>query len=133
MKLAEFVQKHNGQHVNFDNVHGAQCMDLYRQYVGEVLGLPQSPLVAGAADVWRRYQKAHYERIRNGLDNYPAPGDIVIWSRSYGPAGHIAIAVEADRNSLTCFSQNDPGGTRAGLKLYNYRGVLGWLHPKEDA
>lgn len=132
MNLTEFIQKYSGEYINFDAVYGPQCMDLYRMYVKEVLCLPQSAPVAVAADVWRRYPAAHYTRIINTPTNYPTPGDIVIWSRWYGPAGHIAIAVTADSKGLICFSQNDPTGERAGLRRYGYRSVYGWLHPKGE-
>ena len=133
MLLAEFVQKYVNKYVNFDTVYGPQCMDLYRQYVKEVLELPQSVGVRGAADVWTKYPVEHYDRTANTPDNFPLPGDIVIWRRWYSllPVGHIAIAVSADRDRLVCFSQNDPGGRQAGLKEYGYKNILGWLHPKD--
>lgn len=136
MTLDEFVQEYTGQSIDWDGNWGPQCMDLIRKYIEQVLCIPQLPLVRGAADVWRNYQAEYYDRIANGPTNYPLPGSIVIWSRGYGgrpiakSTGHIAIAIEGDPNFMVCFSQNDPVGTRCGLKKYTYNHVLGWLCPK---
>lgn len=134
MTLQEFIDLNAGQYVNFDTMYGPQCMDLYRKYVQDVLGFNQSKPVRNAAAVWYNYPLALYERIANGPTNYPQPGDIVIWSKWYSRSltGHIAICVDAGDSWLTCFSQNDPGGTPAMLKEYGYRHVLGWLRPKVD-
>lgn len=131
MNLAEFITKYTDEYINFDTIYGPQCMDLYRQYVKEVLEFPQSELVAGAADVWTNYPEEYYDRITNGPYNFPIHGDVVIWSRAYGPDGHIAVAVEADSMKLVCFSQNDPTNTPALEKTYTYNNILGWLHPKK--
>jgi hypothetical protein len=132
MTLDEFVTAHNGQYVNFDQVYGPQCMDLYRVYVRDVLGFEQSKGVANAWQVYYNYPAALWERIPNGPTNYPQPGDVVIWSRWYSRSltGHIAICVDAGDSWLTCFSQNDPGGSPCILKEYGYRYVLGWLRPR---
>lgn len=132
MDLAEFIAKYEMKFVHFDDMYGAQCMDLYRVYVREVLGFEQSALVRNAAAVYHNYPAKHWERIANGRTNFPLPGDVVIWSKWYSRSltGHIAIAESATINDLVCFSQNDPGGSPAILKRYNYRHVLGWLHPR---
>ena len=43
MTLTQFIKKYLGTKVDFDGKYGAQCVDLYRQYCAEVLGVPQSP------------------------------------------------------------------------------------------
>jgi len=108
-------------------------MDLYRLYVREVLvGFDQSAPVRNAAAVWHNYDPALWERIAYADGLYPQPGDIVIWSKWYSRSltGHIAICVTAGESWLTCFSQNDPGGTPARLREYGYARVLGWLRPR---
>ena len=39
MCLDEFVKKYENKKVDFDGVYGAQCVDLFRQYVKECLGI----------------------------------------------------------------------------------------------
>lgn len=132
MTLQEFIDINAGQFVNFDAVYGPQCMDLYRQYVQDVLGFPQSNGVANAWQVYHNYPTKYWERITNNPTNFPQPGDVMIWSKWYSRSltGHIAIVVEADASrALWCFSQNDPGGTPAMLREYDYTRVLGWLRP----
>ena len=133
MTLQEFIDKYNGKFIDYDGHYGAQCQDLYRQYVQEVLGFPQSPGVVGAKDNWDAYLPDYYERIPNTPEGVPQPGDIMIWGASYGPYGHVAVVTEATLTTFKCFSQNDPTGAPCGIKLYRtYKPTLGWLHPKTN-
>ena len=129
--LEQFIAKWTGKGIDFDGSFGNQCQDLYRQYVKEVLGFPQSPAVPGAKDNWGKYLPEYYERISNSLTGVPVKGDIMIWGASYGPYGHVAIVTEATVNTFKCFSQNDPTGSLPAIRWYkNYNGTLGWLRPK---
>lgn len=131
MTLDGFVNRweNDPKGIDFDGAFSTQCMDLYRAYVRDVLGYPQSPPVVGAKDVWDTYLKTHYTRVANTSDGVPPRGSVMIWSGKYGPFGHIAIVLEADKNSFTAFSQNDPLGAKCIKKVYNYNNVLGWLIP----
>ena len=129
MTLDEFITKWNGKKCDFDGFYGGQCVDLYRMYVQEVLGVPQSPGVQGAKDIWDSYLTEYYDRISNTPDGVPEKGDIMIWGSDYGQYGHVAIVTEANKDTFTCFSQNDPLGALCGLKKYSKWGK-GWLHPK---
>jgi hypothetical protein len=133
MTLDEFVKKNKGEKLDFDDAFGAQCMDLYRFYVRDVLVLPQSPPVIGAKNVWDTYLKQYYTRVRNTLSAIPEKGDIVIWGERYGKFGHIAVILEADLRKFIAFSQNDPLGKPCIIKEYRYDRILGWLHPKAEA
>lgn len=130
MTLDNFVEKYKGKFVDFDGAYGAQCTDLYRQYVKEVLGFPQSPGVVGAADIWTSYLPDYFDKVPNTPEGIPQSGDIVIWNRRYGAYGHVAIVIKADINTMTCFSQNDPIGQPCIIKQYSYKNIYGWLHPK---
>lgn len=135
ISLEEFVKETEGSFVDFDGRFGPQCVDLIRLYIEKVLpGYPQLPPVMGAADVWKNYPATHFERIRRGPNNAPLPGDIVIWSRSFGPAGHIAIALQGiPGKQVVCLSQNYPTGKPTAVKefkSYSYRAIYGWLHPR---
>lgn len=130
--LDQFVQKYTGKGIDYDGYAGFQCQDLYRQYVQEVLGFPQSPGVVGAKDNWDSYLQDYYDRIPNTPDGVPEPGDIMIWGSKYGPYGHVAIVLSANSSSFTCFSQNDPTGSLCVKKKYTaWSTLLGWLHPKQ--
>ena len=131
MTLQQFIDRWTSGGIDFDGSFGFQCQDLYREYVKEVLNVPQSPPVVGAKDNWNKYLPEYFDRIENTPDGIPEPGDIVIWGESYGPFGHVAVFVKGTAKTLTCFSQNDPLGALCGLKTYrSYRGVLGWLRCK---
>lgn len=130
LTLDAFVAAHDGQAVDVDGRYGPQCMDLYRRFVEEVLGFPQSPKVPGAADVWTHYLPEFYERITNTPDNVPEPGDVMIWGRGAGQWGHIAIFVTGDARRFVSFDQNWPTGSLAHLQEHTYRNVLGWLRPR---
>lgn len=133
----QFKTKWIGKGINFDGAYGNQCMDVYRQYVKECLGCPQSPVVTGAKNVWNTYLKDYFDRITNDpndLTLMPQNGDIVIWN--VGNYGHIAVCESATGTTLTCFEQNWTEGDGSGVseirKHSNYNGVLGWLRFKKQ-
>lgn len=132
MTYQEFKNKWLGKGINYDGAYGNQCMDVYRMYVKEVLGCPQSPGVTGAKDVWNTYLPQYFDRIANSPTGVPQQGDIVIWGMN--PYGHIAICDSATTSTLTCFEQNwtesDGSGVAEIRKHNNYNNVLGWLHFK---
>lgn len=135
MTLQQFIDKYLGKQVDFDGAYGGQCVDLFRQYNKEVLNIPQPKGVTGAADFWSNYDtdqnlKNNFDKLVNTPDFIPVAGDVMIWTRRYGPYGHIAIVTQADINQFTCFSQNDPTGQPCILKIYKYVNVYGVLRPK---
>lgn len=136
MTLQQFITKYNGKKWDFDGSYGAQCVDLFRFYVRDVMESPQPKGVTGAKDFWTAYPtdpnlNKYFDRIENTPTGVPSPGDVMIWGSKYGQYGHIAIVTEADVNAFTALSQNDPIGRETHLKKYNYNSVLGWLHPKK--
>lgn len=130
MNLDQFITKWNGKGIDWDGSYGFQCVDLYRMYVKEVLGFPQSPSVPGAKDIWNT-TLTNFTKIPNTPDGVPQKGDVMIWGASYGPYGHVAVVTEATVNTFKCFSQNDPVGSLPSIRWYkSYAGVTGWLRPK---
>lgn len=125
-----FFGKYDGKGIDFDNYYGFQCMDLYRQFVKEVLEFPQSPPVAGAKDVWTTYLQDKFDKIDNGPNNCPIKGDIVIWSTGVGQYGHIAICKDGTPTEFTSFDENWPVGSLCHFQKHNYTNVLGWLRIK---
>ncbi len=130
MNLDQFLTKYANKSNDYDGYYGAQCFDLFQFYNRDVVG---APFVTGdaAKDIWETYPRAFYERIGNEPTNYPVRGDVVIWGSGYGIYGHVAIVTEADVNTFTVLSQNDPIGVPSIYKTYtSWKGVLGWLRPK---
>jgi len=131
MTIDEFFTKYNGKPLDFDGYYGYQCMDLYRQYVKECLEFPQSPGVAGAADVWDTYLSDRYDRIENTPTGVPEKGCIIIWNANAGGGyGHIAIFNNGDANAFVSFDQNWPVSSYCHFQSHNYTNVRGWLKPK---
>ncbi len=135
MTLQQFVDKYNGKKWDWDNAYGAQCVDLFRFYNKEVLGIPQPKSVNGAKDFWSNYSSdsilnQNFQKITNTPEFISKPGDVMIWNGYYGQWGHIAIVTQADINNFTCLSQNDPTGRETHLKEYTYSKVYGVLRPK---
>lgn len=130
MTYEQFKKKWLGKGINYDGAYGNQCMDVYRMYVKEVLGYPQSPPVRGAKDVWATYLPKYYSKVPNTPDGVPPQGAIAIWG--HGTYGHIGVVDSADKQYLTCFEQNwvemDGSGVTE-LRRHNYKNVLGWLIP----
>jgi len=132
MTLDHFIEKYNGKTIDFDKAYGGQCMDLYRQYVKEVLGFPQSPPVKGAYQVWDTYLSQYFDRIDNTPIGIPRKGDILIWGQSVGKYGHIAVFLEGNTSSFRSFDQNWAVGTNCHIQNHNYNGLLGWLTPRSN-
>lgn len=137
MTYNQFKAKYLGKYVDFDGSYGAQCVDLFRFYIRDVMTTPQPNGVTGAADFWANYAtdpnlNQYFNKISNTPDGLPSQGDVVIWNKKYGPFGHIAVVDSADINSVTCLSQNDPTGQPTILKTYKYTNIYGWLQPKES-
>ena len=51
MTLDEFVEKYNGKKIDYDGHYGAQCVDVFRQYCKDVLAIPHTGGVVGAAEL----------------------------------------------------------------------------------
>ena len=126
----QFFGKYDGKGIDFDGYYGFQCQDLYRQFVKECFGFPQSPSVNGAKDVWTTYLSNYFDRIENTLTAVPIKGDIVIWGVGVGPYGHIAVCKDGTQQEFTSFDQNWPVGSLCHFQKHNYTNVLGWLRVK---
>ena len=125
MTFQEFIDKNNGQFLDFDNSYGAQCMDLHRFYVRDVLDLPQTPSVPSAYMVWDN--AGDFEKISGRV---PLRGDVVIFGQGFGEHGHIAIVIEATDKMVTVFEQNVPLGSPCRIAKHSYKHITGYLRPK---
>lgn len=128
--LDEFKEKHLGESLDWDKNFGAQCVDLYRFYVSEVLGFPQSPGVRGAADIWTTVDEKYFEKIPNTLLGVPRKGDIMIWNtKAGGGYGHVGVVLEAGVMNFTSLDQNW-SQMKVTVETHSYSNTIGWLRPK---
>lgn len=137
MTLEEFVKVYNGKKVDYDGVYGCQCVDLFRQYVWDVLGIKEhtGPCASsgGAKDLFLDYDKMPIEKkyfIRSKQKNW-VQGDVLIWDKTEtNKYGHIAIYLGKLNNSFIVFEQD--GFKQDGAKI-NTRGrenLLGYLRKR---
>ena len=122
MTLEEFVKKYNGVKIDFDNYGGAQCVDLFRQYLKDVYGIKEPTGVCGtsggAKDLYLDYPKMPLEKkyLIRSATKLPKEGDIVIWDSSpTNEFGHVAICLGKLGSSIIVFEQN--GFKQDGAKL----------------
>lgn len=132
MTFDQFIEKYNGKGIDFDKSYGFQCFDLYRQYCKEVLNIPQSPPTgtSGAVTIATNYLSEYLNKYENTPTGVPEKGDILVWGKSYGPYGHVAVFIEGNVNTFTSFDQNDPVGSLCHIQKHNYKGLLCWLRLK---
>lgn len=133
MSFDEFINKYDGKAIDWDGNYGPQCVDLYRQYVKEVLSFPQSPPVPGAKDIWDTYLPEYFKRIENTPTGVPEKGDVVIFGTGLGRYGHVSIFIEGTTSKFTSFDQNYPLGSLCHRQGHTYSGVIGWLTPLKKA
>ena len=134
MYLEDFLKKYNGKKIDYDGYYSAQCVDLFRQFNKEVLGIAQPRGVNGAKDFWNNYSNDanlynNFDKIANTPSFVPQFGDVAIWGN--GSYGHIAICTgKGDVNKFESFDQNYPTGSACHYVTHNYSGFLGVLRPK---
>ena len=129
MTLDEFIKKYDSKGIDYDGAFSTQCVDLFRQYVKEVLEYPQSPPVVGAKDIWDTYLPEYYQRIENTPYGVPDKGDIIIFGTTLGKYGHVAVFIDGTASKFTSFDQNFPSGTPCHVQGHTYSAVKGWLRP----
>lgn len=135
MTLDEFVKKYNAKKVDYDGRYGAQCVDLFRQYCKDVLGIPHTGGVIGAAELYTKYEampmeKKYFEKIEAGKQT-PIEGDVVIFKpTAKNKFGHVAIVLSADKLSMTVFEQDGFAQTGAYITERKYYNALGFLRKR---
>lgn len=126
MNLDQFVAKYDGKKIDFDGHFGAQCVDLIRQYINEVLGTQQPYGVVGAYQLLDNLPVGYEVHLSGEIK----PGDILVWNKGYGENGHTAIVLESNPQQVRVFEQNNPIGTKCHSAWHNYGLVRGWFRPK---
>ena len=124
MTLKRFIVNNLNNKVDFDNKFGFQCVDLYRQYCKDVLGIPQTPAVEGAKDIWENHGS-----LKQSKDSF-AVGDILIYDATpTNKYGHVCILVSLlDTDTFIVFEQNGFEQSGAKLTVRNTTNLLGSLY-----
>lgn len=136
MTFDEFIKKYLGKKVDWDGVYGGQCVDLFRQYVNDVLDFPQPNPVSGARLLWEGFDLdpnlyTYYDKIPNSPYGIPKKGDVLVWNAKMGGGyGHVAMFIEGGLMSFKSFDQNFPTLDKCTITEHNYSNLYGWLRPK---
>ena len=137
IKVEEFVKKYNGVKIDYDKRFGPQCVDLFRQWVEEGLGITEHTGVCattgGAKDLFLDYdkmpiEKKYFLRMKNKGN---IPGDILIWDKTEkNEFGHVAIYLGKLNNDFIVFEQDGFKQDGAKINLRSKKNLLGFLRKK---
>lgn len=137
MNVEDFVKKYTGKKVDFDGVYGAQCVDLFRQWTKEGLGISEHTgpcsTTGGAKDLFLDYPKMPIEKKYFTRETKKAmcPGDVLIWdSTETNKYGHVAIYLGKLNNDLIVFEQDGFKQDGAKINLRSKTNLLGFLRKK---
>ena len=135
MSIDQFITKYCGKKVDFDGAYGAQCVDLFRQYCQDVLGIPHTGSVDGAKDLYEKYadlpvEKKYFTRLTKSAT--PGLGLVAVWGATpTNKYGHVAIVLcGIDSSSLLVFEQNGVLQDGAKLMRRSKQNLLGYLKLK---
>lgn len=136
MTLKEFAGKNGNTKIDYDGKYGFQCVDVFRQYCQDVWNIPHTGGVAGAKDLYEKYESLPLEQkyldkipYKQGL--VPPAGCAVIFGKTpSNKYGHVAIVLSASNAGMKVFEQDgyEQGGTRIMFRTYS--NVLGFLNKK---
>ena len=137
ISLADFVQKYNGKKIDFDGLYGAQCVDLFRLYCKEGLGIKEHTgscsTSGGAKDLFLDYEKMQGERkyfSKVTGKNFNA-GDVLVWDGTdKNKFGHVAIFLCKLNNLLLVFEQDGFKQNGAQINIRCTDNLLGALRKK---
>lgn len=131
INLDDFVKKYDGKFCEVGGSAGAinQCVDLANAKIAEVDGQPIL-LGTNAVDFPTRLNNPNYDFIVNTTDGVPPKGAVIVFKQygtRYGAPGHIAVVLDANKDSVTMFEENYPTGSVCTTHTRNYLGCVGWF------
>jgi len=119
--------------LDWDGYHGAQCVDLIRFYIDDVLHCVQPKMGKDAVDFWFGFNddpflKTNFIKVPNEKDTVPFSGDIAVWNRhpKNNNCGHIGIVLNADLFEMEILEQNFTP-RQVGVRKDKYQNCLGFL------
>lgn len=113
VRLNNFAKKYSGKAVDFDKSYGAQCVDLIKLYLHEVISSPV--FVGNAKDYWEKFGGVlakNFTKVANNLhdvNQLPPVGAIAVWKGTLhgsGGYGHVSIVLSANKSNFTTLDQN---------------------------
>jgi cell wall-associated NlpC family hydrolase len=115
MTVNSFTSKWLGKRSDIDGVFRFQCVDLIKQYILELFGIPVQPM-GNAIQWWTRTKPALLSKFDKIATQRPQPGDIVplhgLRGNSYG---HIVIALSSvSHGHFLALEQNGSTGNGSG-------------------
>lgn len=133
LSLDDFVRLYEGKQVDFDKAFGSQCVDLFREYSKQVLGIPEhTGAVEGAKDLYLNFNSMpkmdkYFQKVFT-----PRKGDIVVFNKSEtNKYGHVAIVLYATNKTLVVFEQDGFNQSKGSyINIWNYDRVLGFIRRK---
>jgi len=100
ISFTQFRAKHRDHCISGWSRTGCQCTDCIREYLKEVLGCTSNTLdwIAGgnARDVYANANTNKFTRVKNGPDNHPPDGAIVVADHTDSQGhdyGHVFISL----------------------------------------
>lgn len=136
MTLEQFVEKYNGKKIDYDGHYGAQCVDVFRQYCKDVLAIPHTGGVVGAAELYTKYgtmplEQKYFHRIPYKAGMQLEAGDVVIFAPTKSNKyGHVAIVLDTSSKEIAVFEQDGLKQDGAHVGSWNYARVLGFLRKR---
>jgi hypothetical protein len=126
MDFAKFEKLVDGTVADL-NGYGYQCTSLVNLWC-IALGIELFPGNAGDF-VYDAHPDCEW--IPLGPNKWPNAGDIPTWGKTaILPFGHVSIAAWGNAQQFASLDQNWPLGSHIHHELHDYRGVIGWLHPR---
>lgn len=133
MNLEDFIKNYENQKIDFDGFYGSQCVDLFRQYSKEVLGIKEhTGAVNGAKELYINFElmplmKKHFQKVFAARK-----GDLVVFNGTENnPYGHIAIVIYATPKTIITFEQDGFNQDKGCyFNFWNYDRVLGFLRKR---
>ena len=138
MDFEEFIKNNLGKKVDYDGAYGAQCVDLFRQYVKDVLGIKEHTgscsTSGGAKDLFLDYSKMPIEQkyfYKIPKSKGAVVGDVVIWDKTNtNQYGHVAIYMGKLNNEIIVFEQDGFKQDGAKINIRSKDNLLGYLRRK---
>jgi hypothetical protein len=134
MTFTEWKSQAVGRHIDVDGAYGAQCVDVYLDYIQKVIGVSNWGTVSGYGDAAALYPKANLQYFTKfDASGIPIQGDVIFYgATATNSAGHVAVVDSADSTGVTCIEQDgfNPSGS-CYVKFRKWNGMcIGWLRPK---
>lgn len=138
MDFEEFIKNNMGKKVDYDGAYGAQCVDLFRQYIKDVLGIKEHTgscsSSGGAKDLFLDYSKMPIEQkyfYKIPKSKGAVVGDVVIWDKTNtNQYGHVAIYMGKLNNEIIVFEQDGFKQDGAKINIRSKDNLLGYLRRK---